>query len=64
VDHLCAGPSLARAAAQAQSLSLRPTYETTSAQQAGAAAAPDSQPIDGAQRMHWIVDGIIGPSAV
>jgi hypothetical protein len=52
--------------AQAQSLNLRPTYDPTAAAalQSATAAPPDYQPIDDAQRLHWIVDGVVGPRSL
>jgi hypothetical protein len=39
-------------------------YDTTSAGQTAPAAPPPYQPIDGGQRLHWIVDGIVGPKSL
>jgi len=53
-------PSLA----DAQSLIVRPVYDTIIAPQAGATANPPSPAINDAERVHWIVDGIVGPRSL
>jgi hypothetical protein len=50
--------------AQAQAPGAQLAHDTTAAAQAGPSANAPYQPIDGAQRMRWIVDGIIGPRSL
>jgi hypothetical protein len=50
--------------AQAQPPGVPLAHAATAAAQAGASGSAPSQPIDDAERMHWIVDGIVGPRSL